>query len=87
MNNNRIIVNAMVSQQHNIKKKRDVVSTSKLIHFYKYESEISLDQGRSFVVNKRGQIMELNLNLVNSKQKDENLCFYIKNIEKIMNIP
>ncbi len=67
-------------------KRRDVVTTSKLIHFYKYESEISLEQGRSFIVNKRGQIQELNLDMINSKNKDENLSFYLKNIEKLMNI-
>jgi hypothetical protein len=98
INNNRIIVNKMVSQKPDAKKKTDVIKTCKAVHFYKYgnvtialtffrvESEISLQQGRTFFVNSRGQIFEINLNLVNSKKKDDNLQFYIKNVETFMNV-
>ena len=37
-------------------------------------------------MNSRGQIFEINLNLVNSKKKDDNLQFYIKNVETFMNV-
>ena len=36
INNNRIIVNKMTTQQPNPKKKQDFLSTCKAIHFYKY---------------------------------------------------
>jgi hypothetical protein len=57
-----------------------------LIRFF-LESEISLEQGRAFFVNRRGQIVEVNLPKVNSKvQTSENLSFYLKNIDRIMAI-
>jgi hypothetical protein len=38
-------------------------------------------------VNRRGQIVEVNLPKVNSKvQTSENLSFYLKNIDRIMAI-
>ena len=87
INNNRIIVNAMQSTQPNIKQRAYIDSTSKIVHFYKYESEISLEQGRAFTVSRRGQIQEIDLKRLNEKQADdEQLGFYIKNIEKMLNI-
>ena len=40
---------------------REQKQPQKLVQFYKYESEISLEGGRVFIVNKRGQIMEVNM--------------------------
>jgi hypothetical protein len=37
-------------------------------------------------VNRKGQIFEINLDLVNSKKKEENLQFYMKNVETFMNV-
>jgi hypothetical protein len=76
----------MVTSQEDPKAHRDMRHTCKAIHFYKYESEISLQQGRTFFVNKKGQIFEINLDMINSKKNDENLQFYIKNIETFMNV-
>lgn len=36
-------------------------------------------------MNKRGQILEINMQMVNSKQDDQ-IGFFLNNIEKIMNI-
>ena len=60
------------------------MARSKLVHFYKYESEISLEQGRAFAMNGKGQIMEINLPKLNAKSEDEGLSYYLKNIERVM---
>lgn len=79
----RIIVNSMLSTQPNVKESKDVVSLSKLIHFYKYESEISLETGRAFIMNRRGQILEIDIDKFNVKRDPQNLYLFIKKAEPV----
>ena len=74
----------MLSTQPNVRESKDLVSLSKLIHFYKYESEISLEAGRAFMMNRRGQIMEIDIDKFNSKKDPQNLYQFIKNAEPVL---
>ena len=73
----------MLSTQPNVAQSKDVVSLSKLIHFYKYESEISLEAGRAFMMNRRGQIQEIDVEKFNHHKDPSNLKSFMKNAEQV----
>eukprot|EP00347_Sterkiella_histriomuscorum_P020652 403336985 len=83
INNNRIIVN-MVSIYNSLKP--GLIQKTKLVHFYKFESEVSLQQGRVFHANERGQIYELNLDQIGTQNDDSNLEYYLKNVNSFMKV-